>query len=33
VLRALRSAISDAFREAGIQVPVVQNMHTPPEGG
>jgi small conductance mechanosensitive channel len=33
VLRALRSAISDAFREAGIQVPVVQTMHTPPEGG
>jgi small-conductance mechanosensitive channel len=33
VLRALRSAISDAFREAGIQVPVVQTLHTPPEGG
>lgn len=33
VLRALRVGISDAFREAGIQVPVVQSVHTPPEGG
>jgi len=33
VLRALRQEITNAFQAAGIQVPVVSPMATPPEGG